>query len=65
MPNNNAVSLTRDELGEAFVRALDNIKGDPLHDYWIDLVLALSSDYAKELFDGMEESDSPPWRYDS
>ncbi|MBL4838822.1 MAG: hypothetical protein JKY34_14720 [Kordiimonadaceae bacterium] len=49
--------LTREELGEAFVCALDTIKGDPLHDYWIDMVLALSTDRAKWLFS--REEDKP------
>ena len=61
MKNSRKHGLTRQELGEAFVEALDTIKGEPLHDYWLDMVLALSSDRAKWLFEQGEAKPAPPY----
>jgi len=39
----------------AFVLALENTKGQPLHDYLIEVVMALSTDRAKWLFELEED----------
>jgi len=49
----------RAEYAAAFVRALENTRGQPLHDYLIEVVTTLSSDRAKWLFE-LEESNNPP-----
>jgi len=53
-------SAKRAEYAAAFVRALENTRGLPLHDYLIEVVTALSTDRAKWLFELEEGADNPP-----
>lgn len=46
--------------GEAFVRALKNTEGQPLHNYLKEVVMALSSERARWMFALKEDSDNPP-----